>query len=199
MTKHMIRLLLEPPIGEADQAVNQWVQNHNEWADDPVSHSLTETTAEIDGPGTTYVRGDYRFYQDTPATSLLDDLETRLQGLQGGVWYRIGYHVCPHDDPDTRDSVTKDWTAQIDTPVELSHRRLAERTLTVLDDETERTGYSVDPAYGTLIATSDGDLIDGQTYTVEYDYWASGGPCFWNGPETDKRENGTIPSDIPTL
>jgi hypothetical protein len=122
MAVHMVRLFIEPPKGDAETAVNEWVTNHNEWTNDPVEHSLVETNAEIDGSGTTYVRGDYRFIQDSTVTDLLDSLESNLQSIQGGLWYRVGYHNCTHDE---------------DNPQ----------------------------------------------------------PCSWD----DKRENGTIPSDIPTI
>lgn len=98
MAVHMVRLYIEPPKGDAETAVNNWVENHNEWTDDPVDHTLAEVNTELDGSGTTYVRGDYRFVQDSTATDLLDDLEQRLGNLQGGLWYRIGYHVCEHDE-----------------------------------------------------------------------------------------------------
>lgn len=96
----MVRLLLEPPKGEAESAVDNWVQNHTEWEDDPVEHTLIETNTEPDGSGTEYVQGDYRFIQDSTATGLLDGLESRLQDLEGGLWYRVGYHECDHDGSD---------------------------------------------------------------------------------------------------
>jgi len=101
MTVHMVRLYVEPPRGEADEAVNNWVENHTQWGDDPVSHELRETTTGLDGNGTTYVRGDYRFIQNETADELLDGLEDRLQSFQGGLWYRIGHHACDHDEDET--------------------------------------------------------------------------------------------------
>jgi hypothetical protein len=98
MTVHMVRIMIEPPKGNAESAVDNWVANHNEWENDPVKHSLVETTADVDGTGTTYVRGDYRFIQDSTVTDLLDALESRLQSFQGGLWYRVGYHQCDHDE-----------------------------------------------------------------------------------------------------
>jgi len=98
MTVHMVRVMIEPPKGNAESAVDNWVQNYTEWAGDPVEHSLAETTAGIDGTGTTYVRGDYRFIQEEAVSTLLDDLEARLQSFQGGLWYRIGYHACDHNE-----------------------------------------------------------------------------------------------------
>lgn len=102
MTVHMVRIMAEQPKGNAESAIDNWVQNHNEWTDDSVDHSLTETSADIDGKGTTYVRGDYRFIQDSTVTDLLDTLERRLQSLQGGLWYRIKYHECAHDEENPR-------------------------------------------------------------------------------------------------
>jgi hypothetical protein len=90
--------MMELSNGNAELAVDNWVQNHNEWDDDPVDHSLTETTAGIDGNGTTYLSGDYRFIQEESATDLLDDLESRLQSFQVGLQYRVGYHACTHDE-----------------------------------------------------------------------------------------------------
>lgn len=94
----MVRLFIEPPKGEAESAVDNWVQNHTEWTDDPVSHTLTETNTEIDGSGTAYLRGDYHFIQNEPTDDLLSDLEARLSGFQGGLWYRLAYHECDHDE-----------------------------------------------------------------------------------------------------
>jgi hypothetical protein len=110
MTKHMVRLYVEPPKGDAENAIDDWVQNHNEWTDGPQTHTFEETNTEVDGSGTQYVLGVYRFYQDTPETDLLDRLEDRLSSLQGGLWYRIGYHVCDHDE-DQENKAGCDWTA----------------------------------------------------------------------------------------
>lgn len=84
MTVHMVQIMTEPPKGNAESAVDNWVQNHNEWTGDSEDHSLSETTAGVDGNGTTHIRGNYRFVQDSTATDLLDRLEDRLQSLQGG-------------------------------------------------------------------------------------------------------------------
>lgn len=97
MTVHMVRLMIEPPKGEAQTAVDNWVQNHREWTDDPVDHRLVAANTAIDGTGTDYIRGDYRFIQEETADALLDDLESRLDSFQSGVWYRLGYHACTHD------------------------------------------------------------------------------------------------------
>lgn len=95
----MIRVFVEPPTGNAEAAIDNWVANYSEWTADPVTHALVETTAALDGSGTTYLRGDWRFVeQGETATDILDDLSGRLQNVQGGLWHRLGYHVCAHDE-----------------------------------------------------------------------------------------------------
>jgi hypothetical protein len=90
--------MFEVPKDNAESAIDNWVQNHTEWTVEPQEHSMVETNTEPDGSGTDYIIGIYSFYQDTPATDLLDDLESRLSSMQGGLWYRVGYHVCDHDE-----------------------------------------------------------------------------------------------------
>lgn len=99
MAVHMVRVFVELPKGNAENAIQNWVDNYTEWTADPVEHSLTETTTELDGGGTQYLRGDWRFIQngETP-TDMLRDLSDRLQSFQGGLWHRLGYHVCDHDE-----------------------------------------------------------------------------------------------------
>lgn len=101
MTVHMVRVLSESPKGEAETAIDNWVANYNEWTADPVTHELVETNTELDGSGTAYVRGDWRFLdQGEDPTNILSDLSGRLQQIQGGLWHRLGYHVCSHDADD---------------------------------------------------------------------------------------------------
>lgn len=99
MSVHMVRVFFEPPKGTPEMAVNNWVSNYNEWTEDPVAHSLTETTAGVDGMETAYFRGDWRFWDqgETP-TDMLRDLSERLRSFQGGLWHRLAYHVCTHDE-----------------------------------------------------------------------------------------------------
>jgi len=99
MTVHMVKFYIEPPNGNAETAVDNWVMNHTEWMSDPQEHTLREVPADpavIGSPMT--VTGTYRFLQEEPASDLLDDLEARLQSFQGGLWYRVGYHECSQDE-----------------------------------------------------------------------------------------------------
>jgi hypothetical protein len=191
MTVHMVRLLLEPPKGNAENAVDNWVTNHNEWEDDPVEHTLTETTARLDGSGTVYLRGDYRFIQEESPTALLDDLISRLDSFQGGLWYRVGYHECPHDD---KRVTGESWTATVGSPAPLNNNPASNVTVRDGDGTTfeQAVDYTVATVDGTLTAVAGGDLVDRSTYLVDYDI---AGPCSW-----DKvREDGDVPADIPQM
>jgi hypothetical protein len=101
MTVHMVRVFIELPKGEAESAVDNWVTNFTEWADDPTDHTLTEINGD-DPDATTYVRGDYRFIQGTNKTTLLDHLSEILKNIEGGLWHRLAYHVCSHDEDEPK-------------------------------------------------------------------------------------------------
>jgi hypothetical protein len=107
----MVLLYVEPPKGNAESAIDNWVQNHNEWESDAKKHKLREGNTNPDGSGTEYVVGEYRFYQDEIATTLLDNLESNLSYIQGGLWSRIGYHICDHDD-ETDSSGGCSWSSE---------------------------------------------------------------------------------------
>lgn len=99
MTVHMIRIYSHWPDGYTESDINtsvqNWEDNHTEWTADTVSHTITGVNTEIDGTGTDYLRGDFRFKWSDDKTILLDDLETTLQSDVD--WYRVGYHQCTHD------------------------------------------------------------------------------------------------------
>jgi hypothetical protein len=200
MTVHMVRLLLEPPKGNAESAVDNWVQNHTEWDNDPVAHELIETTTDVGGEGTTYARGDYRFLQEGTATALLDDLESRLQSFQGGLWYRIGYHVCPHDG--TVRTVTETHTLNPGSTVDFGWGAKSGTVIIGSGGYTEGEDYVLEDGAGNVgtgaliydsLTVLDDTSIDPGDYTVEY----GTAECEFDGDQT--RENGTIPSDIPEL
>jgi len=118
MAIHMFRLFIEPPKGDAESAVNNWVENHTEWGDDPVEHTLREV-AESGDEDTAYISLDYRFVQEKTASDLLDDLESRLQSIQGGLWYRVGYHECCHDDENDRSCTWENTREGGDVPANI--------------------------------------------------------------------------------
>ncbi len=99
MTVHMVRVLCEPPKGDAENAIQNWVENYTEWDGDTEEHSISEINTQDDGSGVQYLRGDWRFVQNgEEPTNILGDLSERFQSVQGGLWHRLGYHVCDHDE-----------------------------------------------------------------------------------------------------
>ena len=118
MTVHMVRVCVEPPRGEAQEPLNNWVENYTQWETDPVEHELRETTTETDG-GTTYARGDYRFVQEETADELLNDLEDRLQNFEDGLWYRLAYHACTHDEDEPTPCSWEDTREWGDVPEDI--------------------------------------------------------------------------------
>jgi len=99
MAVHMVRMLMEAVLSAEDvQAiVDEWINNHNEWTEDPVEHSLSEVNTEEDGSGVDYLRGDFRFIQEESLTALLDDLVSTYDSSPASFWYRVVYHECDHD------------------------------------------------------------------------------------------------------
>lgn len=99
MTIHMIRIFSHWPDGytvdDIDQEVQTWVDNHTEWLDDSVEHTISGHNTAIDGSGTDYLVGDFRFEWTDDKTTLLDNCEATLQDHVD--WYRLGYHECTHD------------------------------------------------------------------------------------------------------
>jgi len=44
MAVHMVRVFVEPPKGNAQNAIENWVANYSEWVGDTVEQSLTDRT-----------------------------------------------------------------------------------------------------------------------------------------------------------
>ena len=99
MAIHMIRIFSHWPDGytvdEIDQEVQNWVDSHTEWLDDPVTHEISARNTDIGGSGTDYLAGDFRFEWGDDKQTLLDNCEATLQDYVD--WYRFGYHECTHD------------------------------------------------------------------------------------------------------
>jgi len=116
MTVHMVRLQIEPPKEDIKTAVNNWVQNHPEWTDDPEAQSLGETdTGTLGDSGVRYIRGDFRFKETVDRAVLLDDLQTRLQPLPDNPWWRMRWHRCHRDEANPGDcEFDPDKTRQTD-------------------------------------------------------------------------------------
>lgn len=99
MSVHMVRAFVEKPAGELSAAVDDWAANFEPWDGDRVSHGLTERNTELNGSGIDYICGEWRFRRNGEVPSgILNSISTELDGFDGGLWHRIGYHVCDHDE-----------------------------------------------------------------------------------------------------
>jgi len=92
-----------------DQLVDDWIVGHDRWEQDSAEHSLSVTNSAIDGSGTEYLRGDFRFNRTDDRGSI----ESSFQGLFQDIfnWYRIGYHRCDHDEENPSPC---NWDGQIE-------------------------------------------------------------------------------------
>lgn len=109
MTVHYVRVFVEPPKGEAENAIDNWVSNYSEWTGESAEYGLSEPPA-ADG----YLIGEWRFEEQGEApTGILERLYDNLSTHQGGLWFRAFYHVCDHDREDNfGDCPTADYAAE---------------------------------------------------------------------------------------
>lgn len=94
MTVHMIRVIASPggmTLSELRTALDDWVANHSEWVADVEEHQIT------DAPFDDYRAGTYRFKNTDAKSNLLQKCEDKLKNNLH--WFRLGYHVCDHDEP----------------------------------------------------------------------------------------------------
>lgn len=117
----MFRIVAEKPSAvdetQANQLVEQWLQTHTPWAEDPTPHRIEL----IDDPlsnAPVYFRGDVRFERDSDMTTIREQIATDLAGIAS--WYRIAYHKCTHDEDDSStcawDDVAEGGTVPSDIP-----------------------------------------------------------------------------------
>lgn len=115
----MVRIHAEKPrnktVTEIDSAVQDWVSSYSEWAEDHITHVISLSTAPS---GTEWVTGDFRFLSSDDKTALLNDAESTLQNEVN--WYRLGYHICSHDEQSTTSCGWEDvreWTKNKNTTI----------------------------------------------------------------------------------
>ena len=116
----MFRIVAEKPpsIGEvqANQLVEQWLNTHNPWTEDPIPHEIRL----VDDPimdTSRHFRGDLRFEIDDDMTAIRDQMKTDLAGVTS--WYRIGYHRCDHDESEADACSWDSLTDYGDVPSEM--------------------------------------------------------------------------------
>lgn len=82
------------PVKKANSIFQNWIGNHREWVEDGASHKVRTS------PDNNYLMGTSRFKHTDKKVILLDTIENRFRPHVD--WYRIGYHVCDHDNEENR-------------------------------------------------------------------------------------------------
>lgn len=79
-----------------------------------------------------------------------------------------------NDSIDTTEVTAENWTVDVDNWVELENDDLVDGSVTVNNstdvEMTEGTDYEINYTDGTIKALSGGDLTDGNTATIDYNY-----------------------------
>lgn len=106
---------------KVNAAVEDWMSKQSEWVSDPTEHSMDGYTHP--DLGTSWWVGNYRLTFDSePKDNLFQKLEDKLGNKPD--WYRVGYHVCTHDESsptscdwdEVRDWADKDSTIPSEVP-----------------------------------------------------------------------------------
>lgn len=99
MSVHMIRVVASTngmTLSEINTVMDDWMSNQSEWEADSTNHVITERET---GSGILYYGGTYRLTFDSePKDTLLQKCGDKLKNKVD--WYRLGYHVCDHDETD---------------------------------------------------------------------------------------------------
>lgn len=115
MSVHMFRVFVGAgpmSVSDLETRINDWVAANPEWEADSADHTLTERNTAIDGTGETYYAVDVRFREEDTKANLLQKLTDKLKDKTD--WYRVGYHVCQHDETNGGPCAWDDsaaWTA----------------------------------------------------------------------------------------
>lgn len=121
MTVHMFRIVAEKPSDvdetQANQLVDQWLQTHTPWAEDPTPHRIDLVDDPLSN-APVHFSGDVRFERDIDMVTIREQITTDIAGIAS--WHRIAYHKCTHDEdsasPCSWDDVTEDGTVPSDVP-----------------------------------------------------------------------------------
>lgn len=96
-------------VPDLESNINDWVDNNDEWVEDPTDHELTEVSP-IDSD-VTYHSVSVRFNQSDTKDNVLQKFTDKLKNKVD--WYRVGYHACEHDENNPSNCTWEDdveWT-----------------------------------------------------------------------------------------
>jgi hypothetical protein len=111
MTLHYVRVYVEPPKGNSQEAITNWVENYSEWQGRVDDHALTAV------PEHDWLTGGW-FLEDQgeEATGIVTDLSDKLSSFQGGLGHRIVYYISEHDADNPGECVPVEATESGDVP-----------------------------------------------------------------------------------
>ena len=125
MAVHMIRVVIstqgKTSLDAFNAAMDDWVSEQSEWMEDPNEHNISEVSSR-EGGASSYYAGTYRFHLTDAKDNLIQKCEDKL--VNKCPWWRLGYHVCDHDQDDRhgcswdeqREWTDKDVTIPPDVP-----------------------------------------------------------------------------------
>jgi len=98
MSVHSIKIVASKSISldDAQMYVEAWIDNH-EFRSNVGYSDLGVVNTKMDGSGTDYFQGRWRFDFQEDKASLLDEIDQTLANYVD--WHKVEYHICDHDDP----------------------------------------------------------------------------------------------------
>jgi hypothetical protein len=98
--------------------IDDWVADEDTWTGDPVQHEIGARNTRIDGSGTDYFGGDFRFEQTNSKANIAQNFSTFVGVFTD--WHRLAYHECTHDEdnrqPCSWDDLFESGTVPSDIP-----------------------------------------------------------------------------------
>jgi hypothetical protein len=98
--------------------IDDWIADEDTWTGDPITHEIRPGNTEIDGSGTDYFGGDFRFEKTNSEGNIASNFASFVGVFT--TWHRLGYHLCPHDEANggscSWDSQYEDGSVPSDIP-----------------------------------------------------------------------------------
>lgn len=100
------------PTAALQTALDDWTSKRDKWEDDNAETGQVQIADSVtEGVPGTFRWYDIRFEQTDTKANILQKLGDKLKNKV--AWYRIGYHVCPHDEASPGPCT---WDDQLDWP-----------------------------------------------------------------------------------
>lgn len=111
---------LEVDLAAEKQTIVNWVANYQEVLETQRADFSTGNT-EMDGSGTDYAMGSWRFALEEDPLQMKDTIATYLNN--NFKWWIVRYHQCDHDEQDRQGcSWDNRWTGGASLPADVDAR-----------------------------------------------------------------------------